>query len=79
MSERLEDLDSLKELLAEDPEAVTEIEYQRSAIDEWIAEHPEAEFARAPRRHQLSDSPELSGGERSIFDDIDAEEAPEEQ
>lgn len=79
MSERLEELDPLKELLAEDPEAVTETEYQKSATGEWIDEHPEAEFDLAPRRHQLSDPPELSGGERSIFDDVDAEDAPEEQ
>ncbi len=75
MSERLEELDSLKELLADDREAGSEIEYQKSAIQEWVDEHPEVGWEPAHRRHQLPDLLDVDGSKRSIFDDIDAEDA----
>jgi len=77
MQVMLETFDRLKERFEGDEDAIKIIERETRRANEWIGEHTPDEPERSPRKLGKVAGPEKTQSERSIFDDIDADEDPE--
>ncbi len=74
MEHLLEGLGALKECLADDKKAVRSIEREIQLTNEWIGDHAPEESEPKPRQLGFETQHKPPKSERSIFDDIDADE-----
>jgi hypothetical protein len=73
MASLMESFDTLKKNFGEEAEAARIIEREAEYANQWIAENTAEEPDREPRKLGRVEEPATPRGERSIFDDIDAE------
>ena len=75
MQQLLELFDSLKKQFGDDENAAKLIDHEIQCTSEWIDENTPEEPERAPRKLGKVDAQEKPQSTRSIFDDVDANEA----
>ena len=73
--EVVEFLQALKSQFADDPSVARDVAWQVQAVWDWVAEHePEDDDEAEDRKLATEPAPHPPQADRSIFDDIDADE-----